>query len=69
MSLITGELRQERPAAATARNSGKEDSVEKQNKTKPVSGREESYRLAKLIRAGNRELARQLNVKKSQKQR
>ena len=43
--------------------------MEKQNKTKPVSGREESYRLAKLIRAGNRELARQLNIKKSKKQR
>lgn len=34
-----------------------------------VSGREEGYRLAKLIRSGSRELARQLNIKKSQKQR
>lgn len=34
-----------------------------------VSDREQGYRLAKLIRAGSRELARQLNLKKSQKQR
>lgn len=32
-------------------------------------GREEAYRLAKLLRAGNRELARQLNTKKTRKQR
>lgn len=40
---------------------------------KPVrstdGGREEAYRLAKLLRAGNRELARQLNTKKTRKQR
>ncbi|MGN1340930.1 MAG: hypothetical protein ACI4WS_11605 [Oscillospiraceae bacterium] len=36
---------------------------------KAISGREEGYRLAKLLRAGNRELARQLNIKKSQKPR
>ena len=36
---------------------------------KTISGREEGYRLAKLLRAGNRELARQLNLKKSQKPR
>ena len=34
-----------------------------------ISGREEGYRLAKLIRAGSRELARQLNIKKSRKPR
>lgn len=43
--------------------------MEKNDKKTPVSGREESYRLAKLIREGNRELARQLNIKKSKKQR
>ena len=43
--------------------------MEKIDKKTPVSSREEGYRLAKLIRAGNRELARQLNIKKSQKQR
>lgn len=32
-----------------------------------ISASEESYRLAKLIRAGNRELERQLNSKKSKK--
>ncbi len=41
--------------------------------TKPVKstdgGREEAYRLAKLLRAGSRELARQLNTKKTRKQR
>ncbi len=36
---------------------------------KSISGREEGYRLAKLLRAGSRELARQLNIKKSRKQR
>lgn len=36
---------------------------------KTMSGREESYRLAKLLRAGSRELARQLNLKKTQKPR
>lgn len=35
----------------------------------PDSAREESYRIAKLLRAGNRELARQLNLKKSRRQR
>lgn len=39
------------------------------NQSGTISGREESYRLAKLIRAGSRELARQLNIKKSQKPR
>ncbi len=34
-----------------------------------AGGREEAYRLAKLLRSGNRELARQLNTKKSRKQR
>ncbi len=43
--------------------------MDKNIKKTPVSDREEGYRLAKLIRAGNRELARQLNIKKSQKQR
>lgn len=41
----------------------------KTNTSGTISGREQGYRLAKLIRAGSRELARQLNVKKSQKQR
>ncbi len=41
----------------------------KTNTSGIISGREQGYRLAKLIRAGSRELARQLNVKKSQKQR
>ncbi len=36
---------------------------------KTTSGREEGYRLAKLLRAGNRELARQLNIKSTQKTR
>ena len=40
---------------------------------KPVKstecGREEAYRLANLLRAGSRELARQLNTKKTRKQR
>ena len=31
------------------------------------SSREESYRMAKLLRAGNRELARQLNLKKARR--
>lgn len=31
------------------------------------SSREESYRMAKLLRAGNRELARQLNIKKARR--
>lgn len=31
--------------------------------------REEAYKMAKQIRAGNRELARQLNTKKTKKQR
>lgn len=43
--------------------------MEKNDKKIPVGSREDGYRLAKLIRAGNRELARQLNIKKSQKQR
>ena len=33
----------------------------------PDSSREESYRMAKLLRAGNRELARQLNLKKARR--
>ncbi len=37
--------------------------------TSPDSAREESYRFAKLLRAGDRELARQLNLKKSRRQR
>ena len=32
-----------------------------------VQAREESYRMAKLLRAGNRELARQLNLKKARR--
>lgn len=36
--------------------------------TSPDSSREESYRIAKLLRTGNRELARQLNLKKSRRQ-
>ena len=41
-----------------------------QKPAKPTSdGREDAYRLAKLLRAGNRELSRQLNTKKSRKQR
>ena len=35
----------------------------------PDNTREESYRLAKMLRAGDRELARQLNLKKSRTQR
>lgn len=42
---------------------------EKSTTKTSVSGREEAYRLAKLLRSGNRELARQLNIKKSRKQR
>ena len=34
-----------------------------------LAAKEESYRLAKLLRAGNRELARQLNSKKTRKER
>ncbi len=34
-----------------------------------ADGREEAYRLAKLLRTGNRELARQYNTKKTRKQR
>lgn len=40
----------------------------KTGQTSPKNVREESYRLAKLLRAGNRELARQLNLKKSRRQ-
>lgn len=41
-----------------------------QKPAKPISdGREDAYRLAKQLRAGNRELARQLNTKKTRKQR
>lgn len=42
---------------------------EKNTARTSASGREEAYRLAKLMRSGNRELARQLNTKKSRKQR
>lgn len=45
------------------------DSRFEKSTVKPISGREEGYRLAKLLRAGSRELSRQLNIKKSQKQR
>ena len=38
-----------------------------QKNSAPVSSREESYRMAKLLRAGNRELARQLNLKKARR--
>lgn len=42
----------------------------KENKsTKSAGDREEAYRLAKLLRTGSRELARQLNTKKTRKQR
>ncbi|MBP1579538.1 MAG: hypothetical protein J6B57_05540 [Oscillospiraceae bacterium] len=41
----------------------------KNGQTVPENTREESYRLAKLLRAGNRELARQLNLKKARRQR
>ena len=41
----------------------------KNGQTAPENAREESYRLAKLLRAGNRELARQLNLKKARRQR
>jgi len=34
-----------------------------------ADSREQGYKLAKLLREGNRELAQQLNTKKSQKQR
>lgn len=43
--------------------------MENNSKAKSAGGREDGYKLAKLIRAGSRELARQLNIKKSQKQR
>lgn len=45
--------------------------MDKDKNTQKTSagGREEAYRLAKLLRSGNRELARQLNTKKSRKQR
>lgn len=43
--------------------------VDPKKQTSPDSAREESYRLAKMLRAGNRELARQLNLKKSRTQR
>ncbi len=43
-----------------------------ENKTKTAKGcglsaAEESYRMAKLLRAGNRELMRQTNTKKSKR--
>ena len=34
-----------------------------------ITAREESYRMAKLLRAGNRELDRQLNTKKTKRTR
>lgn len=34
-----------------------------------IAAREESYRLAKLLRSGNRELARQLGTKKTRRER
>ena len=34
-----------------------------------ISDKEYSYRLAKLLRSGNRELQRQLNIKKTTRQR
>ncbi len=34
-----------------------------------IAAKEDSYRLAKLLRAGNRELARQLNTKKIRRER
>lgn len=45
-----------------------------QNKTSPVadkriSDRQDGYRLAKLLRSGNRELMRQLNSKKTRRDR
>lgn len=42
------------------------ESTTKKNSA-PDSSREESYRMAKLRRAGNRELARQLNLKKARR--
>lgn len=34
-----------------------------------IAAKEDSYRLAKLMRSGNRELERQLNIKKTMRQR
>ncbi len=34
-----------------------------------IASKEDSYRLAKLMRSGNRELERQLNIKKTMRQR
>ena len=54
----------------------KEESMsEKEKRSLPqrnnagIAAKEESYRLAKLLRAGNRELARQLNTKKIRRER
>ena len=42
------------------------ESTTKKNSA-PDSSREESYRMAKLLRAGNSELALQLNLKKARR--
>ena len=42
------------------------ESTTKKNSA-PDSSREESYRMAKLLRAGHREHARQLNLKKARR--
>lgn len=34
-----------------------------------IASKEDSYRLAKLMRSGNRELERQLNIKKTKRSR
>ncbi len=39
------------------------------DRKKTISDKEEGYRLAKLLRSGNRELMRQLNSKKTKRDR
>jgi len=59
--------RRARPAGnISERRGGMAESTTKKNSA-PDSSREESYRMAKLLRAGNRELARQLNLKKARR--
>ncbi len=49
-------------------NGGFMSDKDKSTKVKAgLSSKEDSYRMAKLLRAGNRELARQLNTKKSRR--
>ena len=60
-------VRRARPAGnISERRGGMAESTTKKNSA-PDSSREESYRMAKLLRAGNRELARQLNLKKARR--